>query len=363
MSDKIPPTEKSDPKKSTAEITPSTPLPKESAAETGSRFSITQLILAVLVAFLLWQWVEGQQSRKDMQLQLAQKIAEMGGGSKNNQVQLIQSKDQLRELTARITSLEAHYTELQNQSSTKEALYSELSLGRDETALAEIEQMLLLAQQQLQLSANVKAALIAVQSADARLQRMDRLEFNGLRKTFNQDMVKLRALPSIDITGINFQLNNLMEEVDAMPLAYQVHAKSAVILTLAPSADETRWEKLLREVKQEMGKLVRLENTGKAEIPLLLPNQEFFLRENLKLRLLSARIALLSRDQVSFRHELKTTQNWVMRYFDIKSGEGLRMQDTLNKLINSGIDIVLPNISQSLQAVRNYRLTREKILP
>ena len=64
---------------------------------------------------------------------------------------------------------------------------------------------------------------------------------------------------------------------------------------------------------------MRIENTGKAEIPLLPPNQEFFLRENLKLSLLSARLALLSRDEVSFRQELKNTQLWTARYFDGKS--------------------------------------------
>jgi Uncharacterized enzyme of heme biosynthesis len=128
---------------------------------------------------------------------------------------------------------------------------------------------------------------------------------------------------------------------------------------LAGHPDETVWQKLLREIWQEVKQLVRIENTGKAEIPLLPPNQEFFLRENLKLRLLSARLALLSRDEDSFRQELKTAQLWTARYFDGKSNEGMRMSDGLKKLAASDISIELPDISSSLQAVRNYRLTRE----
>jgi uroporphyrin-3 C-methyltransferase len=219
--------------------------------------------------------------------------------------------------------------------------------------------MLLIAAQQLQLSANVKAALIAVQSADARLQRMNRPAFNGLRKAISQDMDKLRALPSVDITGINFQLNNLITAVDLMPLAYQHRAANEVVAQAVPPKDETVWQKLLREIWQEVKQLVRIENTGNAEIPLLPPNQEFFLRENLKLRLLSARLALLSRDEDSFKQELKTAQLWTARYFDGKSNEGMRMSDGLKKLAASDISIELPDISTSLQAVRNYRLTRE----
>ena len=104
---------------------------------------------------------------------------------------------------------------------------------------------------------------------------------------------------------------------------------------------------------------ISLAEVSKTEIPLLPPNQEFFLRENLKLRLLSARLALLSRDEDSFRQELKTAQLWTARYFDGKSNEGMRMSDGLKKIAASDISIELPDIGSSLQAVRNFRLTRD----
>ena len=335
------------------------PVHKTTVADVIAHISITQLTLAVLVIVFLWQWLDGHRAISDMQQQLAKKIAEMDGSSKANQILLTQSQDQVRELFAKVATLESRYAESQNQRAALETLYNDLSVSRDETALAEVEQMLLIAAQQLQLSANVKAALIAMQSADARLQRMDRPAFNGLRKAISQDMDKLRALPSVDITGINFQLNNLITAVDQMPLTYQQRAANEVAAQAVPQKDETVWQKLLREIWQEVKQLVRIENTSKTEIPLLPPNQEFFLRENLKLRLLSARLALLSRDEDSFRQELKTAQLWAARYFDDKSNESMRMSDGLKKLAASNISIELPDISPSLQAVRNYRLTRE----
>jgi uroporphyrin-3 C-methyltransferase len=325
----------------------------------SAHISITQLTLAVLVVIFLWQWLDGHRAISDMQQQLAKKIAEMDAGNKANQILLAEEQDQTRELFTKMATLESRYAESQNQRAALETLYNDLSGHRDETVLAEVEQMLLIASQQLQTSFNVRAALIAMQNADARLQRINRPAFNGLRQTINRDMVKLRALHDADIAGISLQLNNLIAIVDQMPLVYRQRAANEPEAQSSPPANETSWQKLVREIWQEARQLVKIENTGKAEIPLLPPNQEFFLRENLKLSLLSSRLALLSRDEVSFKQGLKTAQLWTARYFDDKSAEYREMSDGLKKIAASDISIELPDISASLQAVRNYRLTRE----
>jgi uroporphyrin-III C-methyltransferase len=335
------------------------PRRKTTVADVFAHISITQLTLTVLVIIFLWQWLDGHRAISDMQQQLAKKIAEMDGNSKANQVLLARDQDQVRELSAKVATIESRYAETQNQRAALEYLYNNLSASRDEAALAEVEQLLLSAAQQLQLTYNVRAALIAMQSADARLQRMNRPAFVLLRQEISRDMDKLRALHNVDITGINIKLNNLIAIVDQMPLVYQQRTENIVTGRTAPPKDETTWQKLLREIWQEVRQLVRIDNTDKAEIPLLPPNQEFFLRENLKLSLLSARLALLSRDEVSFKQGMKTAQLWIARYFDVKSSQGMRMSDELKKLSASDISIELPDIGASLQAVRNYRLTRE----
>jgi uroporphyrin-3 C-methyltransferase len=357
MNDQTPQTENTAPEAPA----PIAPVHRNPLAEKFAHISFTQLTLAVLVVIFLWQWLDGHRAISDMQRQLAEKIAEMDGSSKASQILLAQSQEQVRELFVKVAALETRYAEAQNQRAALEALYNDLSVSRDETVLAEVEQMLLIAEQQLQLTANVKAALIALQSADGRLQRMDRAALNGLRKAIGHDMDKLRALPSVDVTGINLQLNNLITAVDEMPLVYQQRVVKDTVEQPALPKDETFWQRLSREIWQELKQLVRIENTGKTEIPLLPPNQEFFLRENLKLRLLSARLALLSRDENSFRQELKTAQLWTARYFDGKSSQGVNLSTDLKKLAATSIAIELPDISTSLQVVRNYRLTRDNL--
>jgi uroporphyrin-3 C-methyltransferase len=252
--------------------------------------------------------------------------------------------------------VESKYAETQNQRAALESLYQEMSSSRDQTALAEVEQMLLIASQQLQLSANVKAALIAMQQAESRLQRP---VFAGLKKRIGQDIDRLRALPNIDVPAINLRLDGVIGAIENLPLAQDAHImpqQSAAV----PDPAEGAWKRFWREVWQETKHLVRIENTERQEMPLLSPTQTFFLRENLKLRLLSARMALLTRDEVSFRRDLKTSQEWLKRYFDVKASESAQALGVLQKLAASNIVIDLPDLSGSLEAVRNYRVSHER---
>jgi uroporphyrin-3 C-methyltransferase len=105
---------------------------------------------------------------------------------------------------------------------------------------------------------------------------------------------------------------------------------------------------------------VRIENTEKHELPLLSPTQTFFLRENLKIRLLSARLSLLSHDEASFKRDLKSAQEWISLYFDTRSNDGSQALLSLQKLEASNINIDLPDITGSLEAVRNFRISLEK---
>ncbi len=330
-----------------------------------SRMSIMQMTLAVVLALFLWQWFDAHRQIGNMQQELARRLVEMDGNTRAGQVLVTQGLESVHELSAKVNLLEARHAEAQNQRAALEALYRDLSSGRDETVLAEVEQMLMIAGQQLQLSANVKAALIAMQQADDRLKRMDRAALNGLRNAISHDIDKLRALPNVDVPGINSSISNIITAVDTLPLLQDIvhlpQASSAVVA--ASLGDEGAWQRLLREIWEDAKRLVRIENMEKPELPLLAPTQSFFLRENMKLRLLSARLALLTRDEVSYKHDLQLAQEWLVRYFDSKSPAGARAVATLHKLRLSSINIELPDTSASLEAARNYRASLGRAAP
>jgi uroporphyrin-3 C-methyltransferase len=324
-----------------------------------SHLNLTQMTLAVLVVIFVWQWLDAHYQINQVQQELAKRLAEMDGTNKANQTLVTQNQEVVRELGGKLSLLENKYAESQNQRAALESLYQEMSSSRDQTALAEVEQMLMIAGQQLQLSANVKAALIAMQHADNRLQRLDRAALGGLRKSINQDIDKLRALPNVDVSNINLRIDSLVPLVDTLPLSQDIHPQE-VKHQAAPVIKESAWEKFWRELWLETKQLVRIENTQKRDLPLISPTQTFFLRENLKVRLLSARLALLSHEEVGYKRDLNTAEEWTKLYFDTDSKEGARMLAALQKLSAANINIQLPDISGSLDAVRNYRISHEK---
>ncbi len=324
--------------------------------ELFSRVTLTQLTLIVLAVVFVWQWLDAQSQLNRTQQEVARRLSEVEAANKANQILVAQNQELVRELGGKVSVMESRYAETQNQRAALEALYQEMSSGRDQTALADVEQLLLIAEQQLQLSANVKAALIAVQQAESRLQRP---AFASLKKRLDQDIARLRALPSIDVPAITQRLDGVIGVIDNLPLAQDVRIQPQASVATADTSGSA-WNRFWHELWQETKRLVRIENTERQELPLLSPTQAFFLRENLKLRLLSARMALLTRDEVSFRRDLKISQEWLKRYFDVKSDESVQALSNLQKLAASSIAIVMPDLGGSLEAVRNYRISHER---
>jgi len=164
----------------------------------------------------------------------------------------------------------------------------------------------------------VQAALAALQTADSRLARSDRPQFLPLRKVLARDIERLKGTPGVDVGGLAMRLDQVIAQVDGLPLAFEERARA----TTGPAAartDEGFWKRFGSEIWGEVKQLVLVRNLDRPEPPLLSPSQAFFMRENLKLRLLNARLALLARDQNVFRADLNLATTWVQRYFNVRS--------------------------------------------
>jgi uroporphyrin-3 C-methyltransferase len=343
---------------------PAPVIPPAARAQSGARLlSTTAFVLALLGLLLLgWQWYDSRATVEALRQEIAKKIADVDSINKASKVIADQAREASADAQVKLGVLEARVAESQSQQIALEALYQELSRNRDEAALAEIEQSLLLASQQLQLAGNVKAALIAMQNADARLQRMERPQLTPLRKALNRDIERLKALPYVDTIGIAVRLDNVIGAVDTLPLAMEVRPPETAAADAPRAAPANAWQRFTREAWNELKQLVRVQNMDRAEVPLLAPSQTFFLRENLKLRLLGARLALLSRDQTSFKADLKASREWVTKYYDTREKAVGNTLATLRNLHESDINIEMPDISATLDAVRNLRLARERPL-
>jgi uncharacterized protein HemX len=229
-------------------------------------------------------------------------------------------------------------------------MYKDLAQGRDQWALAEIEQVLLTAAQQLQLAGNVKAAIIALEGADTRLQRLNKPQFTALRRAIAADLANLRAAPSFDEVGASARIEALVAHLADWPLASAQVSEAAT----APRP-RTRASSLGQELWAELKSLVQIRRIEGNEAVLLPPDQAYFLRENLRLRLLSARLALLTQDQAAFRADLGAASEMLGRYFNTRdAGVADALKET-RRLSSLQIATKLPGIDASLAALEAYK--------
>lgn len=325
----------------------------------GARLGTPALLIALAaLAATGWLWNDTRGELRALRQELAKRLTESDVQSKESRIVAEQVRDAVAEAQVKLGVLESRIAESQNQQIALEELYQELSRNRDDWAYAEIEQSISIANQQLQLAGNVKAALIALQSADARLQRMDRPQLTALRRTINRDMERLQALPYVDTLAISTRLDTIIAGVDEYPLAMETRPQPEA--QASPPAEIPAWERFLREAWADFKQLVRVQRTDKPEVPLLAPTQSFFLRENLKLRLIGARLALLARDPTSYKADLKAARDWLLRYYDANNNNVAHAASVLRNLHEADVSIETPDINATLEAARSLRLARDR---
>ena len=315
------------------------------------------LALAVGVASLFW--LDARSRIGATQEELARRLRDIEHDAREARAVSRLSQEAVREAQVKVAQLEARLAESQSQQLALEALYQDLSRNRDEWQLAEIEQVLAIASQQLQLAGNVRAALLALQLAEARLAKADRPQFVPVRRALTRDIERLKALPVLDIPAMSARIDNLVAQVDELPLAFE--EKTAAARENPPAAPERGfWARMWSEVWGEVKQLVTVRRVGSSEPPLLAPPQAYFVRENLRLRLLNGRLSLLVRDEAGYREDLRAAQAWIQRYFDPRSKQTADALAQLKQLSSATISFEMPNISESLDAVRGFKSRRNR---
>jgi uroporphyrin-3 C-methyltransferase len=321
------------------------------------------LITVIALAASGWQWWEMRSRVESLQEELARRLAEGDSIAKESRLVAKQGQESLASLQAKLGALEAKLAESQSQQVALESMYQELARNRDDRVLAEVDQALNLAGQQLLLAGNVESALIALQSADARLARTEQAQFLPLRKALNQDIDRLKALPLVDIPGLALKVDSVITAVDSMPLAFEGKGREEELRSARQAPASGFWSALGRDLWAEVSQLVRIERLERPDPGVLSPQNAFVLRENLKLRLMSARLSLVQRDAASFRQDLRQARVWIERYFDVRAKSTQDALATLQQLASAPLSLELPSLDESVTALRSFKLGRDKGMP
>lgn len=314
------------------------------------------LLSALLVAVLAmvaaaWSWSDSRERIRDLKTELGRRLAESGKDASESRLLARNADDAMRQANERLSQIDSRMETSQQQQLALEALYKDLAQGRDQWTLAEIEQVLLTAAQQLQLASNVKAAIIALEGADTRLQRLNKPQFTALRRAIATDLATLRAAPSLDEIGTSARIEALVARHASWPLASAQGAESPIPPRAANGTH------LGQELWAELKRIVQIRRVEGNEAILLPPDQAYFLRENIRLRLLSARLALLAHDQGAFQSDLKAVSDLLVRYFNTRDAGVRAAQQEIRRLSALQIAAKLPGIDASLAALDAYKAT------
>ncbi|TAK90885.1 MAG: fused uroporphyrinogen-III synthase HemD/membrane protein HemX [Burkholderiaceae bacterium] len=348
--------------------------------EVLTQWKSTQWLLLILVALLVLQFIWSRQQVDSLQHEVARRSQESQSMSMETQSYARTAQDLAREMQDRLAVLEANIAQSRSQQAALEQLYQDLSRSRDEWALSEIEQILSVASQQLQLAGNVQGAIIALQAADARLARADRPQFLPLRRVLARDIERLKVLPFVDLAGITLKIDTLIGTIDNLPALADARPPQVKPKEKTPAAPpvksgkpgdkpaaaisglENLWQKTRvqiaaawDEMQGDLSNLIQVRKVEQDDALFLMPEQVFYLREHLKLRLLNARLSVLSRNEAAYRADLRAATVWVEKYFDTSQHSVIAAEDTLKQLQASTIVIELPSLSDSLNAVRNFK--------
>jgi uroporphyrinogen III methyltransferase/synthase len=245
--------------------------------------------------------------------------------------------------------------------------------GRDEALLLEVERLVTLAAHDLQLTRQNATALAALELADARLAASASPRWAALRRALARDIERLRAVPVVDTTGIALRLDQLIAGADVWPLvtapapppakaAPRATAKKAepAAEAAAPStAPPGAWSRVRQWLTTEFGDLIRINEVATPEALLLTAEQGKLMRQQLKLRLLGARLALLARNDKLYHADIENAQTLLALYFDSRHAGVANAAATLRQANAAALSFDVPTLSDSQTAVRAARLRRQ----
>jgi len=356
-----------------SESVPSSPAgPSTSAAVSASVIGSDNplrrwlLVLAVLAVFgtvgsvLVWQKLN------NVQQQLARQSADSGAVAAQANVNAKQAQEQAMQTAAKLAVTDAKLAEVALQRTQLEELMQSLSRSRDENLVVDIESSIRLAQQQTQLSGSIEPLLAALKTADARVSRAAQPRLAQLQRSIARDVARIKATALSDTPSLLIRIDELVALVDDLPLANAVGlghgASKATTLGVGDAAPQRlgrqpdepmlNWSlRVWQLLREELRGLVRVRQVETPEAALLTPEQSFFVRENLKLRLLNARLGLLSRQIDSARSDLGTAATTMGRYFDASSRKTQTATALLQQVQSQMRTLEIPRIDDTLAAL------------
>lgn len=317
--------------------------------------------VGLVVAVLLWQRLNVTQQ------ELSRRSQDAGVQAGQARSMAEQSQQLSQTLQARLTLAEARLSEVGLQRSQLDELMASLSRSRDDTLVHDLSSNLRLAHQQAQLTGSLAPLVAALQSADERIARAAQPRLNPVQRAIARDLERLQLAPLNDVTAAVTRIDELSRQVDSWPLinAQPQALTSSEPVQPSPAAQaapqgwmaalghgwSNGWQWLWAHVQTQFHGLVRISRIDAPEAALMAPDQAYFLRENIRLRLLNARLALMARHGDVVKADLQMVQMGLQRYFRSDAPAVIEAIEALGRISAQVADTEVPRPDETWAAL------------
>ena len=312
--------------------------------------AVVALVVAVsatLAGVLTWQRVSG----------MREQLARQSGDATLQAVEALaiarQAQILARDTAARVALVDVKLSEVALQRTQLEDLIQSLSRSRDENLVVDIESSVRLAQQQAQLTGSIEPLVAALKSAEQRVTRAAQPRLAQVQRAIARDIQRIGSTAVADIPSLLQRIDELSRQVDDLPLVNAVATVSAsgALVQQDDGPVPSWWLRALRLVGDEARGLLRISRIEQPDAALLSPEQAFFVRENLKLKLLNARLGLLARQLESARADLASAAQSLNKYYDPGSRKTQVAAGLLQQIQSQARVMDLPRVDDTLAAL------------
>ena len=309
-------------------------------------------------------FVQGQNVLKQQEMRIGQDLNKAALGNSENAALLQSTLAKQAELDAQLSKI------LQNESDTAQTLdgihraYAELLKGRVNWLVDEIEVTLNTASQQLLLSGNVPVATAVLENVEQRLSRFEQPELLPIKQAISQDLAALKNRPYLNISATALRLDRLESAVDSLPLLVDSTMNAQNAEPAPTSKAGSFWTRAWDNTSELVKSMVEVRKLDNNDAMLIGSEQVFYLRENLRMRLLDARLALLQHNSEVYQNDLAAIEETVKRYFDVQSPNTQTWLKEVGELKSVEIRMISDeSLKASLAAVRDYQNNVRTALP
>jgi len=342
------------------------------AKSSGRGLSVVAILFSLLaLGGTGYSFYKSEIQARDDDTDLAIKITEIGGNvnrlgdsisrlqsEQNSTAANVVSKEQLTtRLLESNSAVDLRFRDVkQGQSELLDAvakINSDLSSGVNDFIISEVSQLLKLANNSALFSSDTRSAIKALQLADIQLKELADPRYSVVRRKINEEIALLEGIAQVDIESVTVKLKSLATRIPSLKLENDVPAISEVVIETQEKPEGLKAQ--LKEIWADLVNYNSVQRIDQAPKPLLVPEQRYFLNQNIQLQLAKAELGLVQNRASVYSDSLDVATAWLNEYFDLRDDQVKEMLRQIEELQEISLSQELPSISGSYSVLQTIK--------